>query len=72
VHNFDEPHRPRSLRLPAGVAVGFRKDMEQLVEETRPALTAALESEEYRTRRQVIEEPRVDIKVDYRTPLASV
>ncbi len=56
VHNFDEPHRPRSLRLPAGVAVRFRKDMERLVEELRPALTAALESEEYRTRRQVIEE----------------
>jgi lon-related putative ATP-dependent protease len=56
VHNFDAPHRPRSMRLPAGVAVGFRKDMERLVEELRPALTAALESEEYRTRRQVIEE----------------
>ncbi len=56
VHNFDEPHRPRSMRLPAGVAAGFRKDMERLVEELRPALTAALESEEYRTRRQVIEE----------------
>jgi lon-related putative ATP-dependent protease len=56
VHNFDEPHRPRSMRLPAGVAVQFRKDMERLVEELRPALTAALESEEYRTRRQVIEE----------------
>jgi lon-related putative ATP-dependent protease len=56
VHNFDEPHRPRSMRLPAGVAVRFRKDMERLVEELRPALTAALESEEYRTRRQVIEE----------------
>ncbi|MBI2964121.1 MAG: AAA family ATPase [Deltaproteobacteria bacterium] len=56
VHNFDEPHRPRSMRLPAGVAVRFRKDMERLVEELRPALSAALESEEYRTRRQVIEE----------------
>ncbi len=56
VHNFDESHRPRSMRLPAGVAVQFRKDMERLVEELRPALTAALESEEYRTRRQVIEE----------------
>jgi lon-related putative ATP-dependent protease len=56
VHNFEEPHRPRSMRLPAGVAVRFRKEMEQLVEELRPALSAALESEEYRTRRQVIEE----------------
>jgi lon-related putative ATP-dependent protease len=56
VHNFDEPHRPRSMRLPPGAAVRFRKDMERLVEELRPALTAALESEECRTRRQVIEE----------------
>jgi len=34
----------------------LRKDMEQLVEELRTAIPAAFESEDYRTRRQEIEE----------------
>jgi lon-related putative ATP-dependent protease len=56
VNNFDQPHRPRSLRLPPGKGVVFRQDMEHLVEELRTALQAAFESEEYQTRRQVVQE----------------
>lgn len=56
VNNFAEPHRPKALRLPAGQAQAFRKEMEHLVEELAAALPAAFEGEEYRTRRQVIEE----------------
>jgi lon-related putative ATP-dependent protease len=56
VYNFEEPHRPRFMSLPASTGGRFRQDMDGLVEELRPALTRALESEEYRTRRQVIEE----------------
>jgi lon-related putative ATP-dependent protease len=56
VHNFEQSHKPRALRLPSGKGVELRQDMEQLVEELRTALSAAFESEEYQTRRQVLEE----------------
>ena len=56
VNNFAEAHRPRALRLPAGRAPAFRKDMERLVEELRIAIPAAFEGDEYRNRRQAIEE----------------
>jgi lon-related putative ATP-dependent protease len=55
VNNFEEPHRSRALRLLPGKGVDLRQDMEDLVEELRNALSAAFESEEYQTRRQVIE-----------------
>jgi lon-related putative ATP-dependent protease len=56
VNNFEQSHKPQALRLPPGKGVEFRDDMEELVEELRTALSAAFESEEYQTRRQVIEE----------------
>ena len=56
VNNFEQPHKPRALSLPPGQGVVLRKDMEQLVEELRTAIPAAFESEDYRTRRQEIEE----------------
>ncbi|HUI41775.1 MAG TPA: AAA family ATPase [Terriglobia bacterium] len=56
VNNFAEPEKPRALRLPAGQGVVLRRDMERLVDELRSALPAAFESEDYRTRKQGIEE----------------
>lgn len=56
VYNFEHPERPRAIRLPAGMGLRLRQDMEQLVEELRPALSSAFESEEYQARRQAIEE----------------
>ncbi len=55
VHNFDEPHKPRALRLPNGRATKLRDDMAQLVDELRAAIPAAFESDDYRTRRELIE-----------------
>jgi len=56
VNNFDQPHRPRALQLPPGWGVTLRRDMEQLIEELRTALPSAFESEDYRTRKQEVEE----------------
>jgi lon-related putative ATP-dependent protease len=56
VYNFKERHKPRAISLPAGKGEALRKDMEGLVEELRSALSAAFESDEYRTRRQVLEQ----------------
>jgi lon-related putative ATP-dependent protease len=56
VNNFSESHKPRVLRLPAGTGVRLKRDIEQLMNDLRAAIPAAFESEEYRTRRQELEE----------------
>lgn len=56
VHDFAHPNRPRAIELPPGMGNRLRQDMEQLVEELRPALASAFEGEEYQARRRAIEE----------------
>ena len=56
VNNFEDPGKPSTLRLPAGRAAQLRADMEGLVEELRVAIPAAFDSDDYRTRKQVIEQ----------------
>jgi lon-related putative ATP-dependent protease len=56
INNFAEAGKPRALRLPAGGGVRLRQAMDQLVDELRTAIPAAFESENYRARRQEIEE----------------
>ena len=56
VNNFDDAHKPQNIRLPAGMGVEFRDDMEELIEELQTALSSAFESEEYQARRQSITE----------------
>ena len=56
VNNFEEPQKPRTLRLPPGKGPELQYDMEQLVEDVRRVLPSAFESEEYRQWRQALEE----------------
>ncbi len=56
VNNFADPHRPRRLVLPTGRAAALRDAMKHLVAELRVALPAAFEREDYRTRREVIDQ----------------
>ncbi len=56
VNNFEEPHKPRVLMLPAGLGTQLREDMRRLINELRVAIPAAFESEDYRTRRHLIDE----------------
>jgi lon-related putative ATP-dependent protease len=56
LNNFEQPHQPRCLKLPPGRGIGLRQDMTQLIEELRTAIPAMFESEDYRARRQAIEE----------------
>ena len=56
VHNFEQPHRPRAVSLPAGMGAKFRADMTRLVDDLRTAVVAALETDEYRHRHQQIDQ----------------
>jgi lon-related putative ATP-dependent protease len=56
VNNFEDPKRPKVLRLPAGRARAVEHDLNQLLEDAQTAIPAAFESDDYRTRRQAIEE----------------
>jgi lon-related putative ATP-dependent protease len=56
VNNFADPQQPHYLQLPAGRGAGFAATMKRLVEELRAALPAAFERDEYRARREVIDQ----------------
>jgi lon-related putative ATP-dependent protease len=55
VNNFDESRQPKAIELPAGRGRELAKDMNQLIDAARSAISAAFESEDYRTRRAAIE-----------------
>lgn len=56
IFNFEQPHKPRALRLPSGRAGQLRLDMEQLMEALYTVLPAAFTSDEYQNQRKTIEE----------------
>ncbi|MCG8594134.1 MAG: AAA family ATPase [Kiloniellales bacterium] len=56
VNNFREAHAPKAIELPPGRGMALKDDMARLVTDLHDVLVSAFESEEYRTRRQVIEE----------------
>ncbi len=56
VHNFAKPRRPQLLSLPAGSGRRLSGAMQHLVDGLGGVLRTALESEEYQTRRQLLEE----------------
>jgi len=55
IYNFDNPRRPRALRMPAGRAEPLAHDMDRLVQDLRAALQSAFESEDYRNRREALD-----------------
>lgn len=56
VNNFDDPQQPRRLQLPPGRAAALAAAMKGLVAELRAALPAAFERDEYRARREALEQ----------------
>lgn len=56
VHNFDQPHKPRAIQLPAGMGTRFHADMQHLVAELQATIPAVFEGEEYRRRLNQIDE----------------
>jgi lon-related putative ATP-dependent protease len=56
VNNFDSPEKPRILRLPPGRGVVLRDDVLHLLENLKSAIPSAFESENYRARKNAIEQ----------------
>ena len=56
VHNFEQNYKPNAIQLPSGQGIQFKEDMDRLIEDLQTALASAFESDEYRARRQVVEE----------------
>ncbi len=56
VYNFEQPHKPSALRLPAGRGSKLRDDMEQLIDDLGSAIPAAFETEEYHSRVEKLEQ----------------
>ena len=56
VNNFSTPDKPVAIEMPPGTAPDFHDAMHELVDDLKGALPAAFESEDYNTRRAVIDE----------------
>ena len=55
VTNFEQPHMPRALQIPAGQGLPLSHDMDRLVEELFAIIPGAFEGEEYHNQKRVIE-----------------
>lgn len=55
VNNFERPHKPLALELPAGRGRELCVDMQRLIEELRIAIPAIFDSDEYRSRGERID-----------------
>ena len=54
-YNFENPNRPRALRIPSGRARMLEKGMVGAIDELRTVLPQTFEGEDYQTRRRSIE-----------------
>ncbi|RMF05621.1 MAG: ATP-dependent protease, partial [Chloroflexi bacterium] len=56
VNNFENPQKPRALRLPAGQACVLQQTVETLIQELHTAIPATFDGDDYRTRKAALEE----------------
>jgi len=56
VFNFQDPQKPNAISMPHGMARKFEREMAERVAELETAVPNALETDEYRARRQEIED----------------
>ncbi len=60
VNNFVNPYEPKALKLPAGKAKIFQKDLKSLIDQVKRAVPAALQSEEFAARTNSITKRSVE------------
>ncbi|NOQ93119.1 MAG: AAA family ATPase [Methylophaga sp.] len=56
INNFSEPAKPHAVEFSAGKGEEFHQDMEQLIDELSVAIPAAFDGDEFRSKREEIEE----------------
>lgn len=66
VNNFNEPHKPIALQMPAGKGDIFKHDIEKFIEEARIVIPATFDGDEYRSKAEELEE---ELKDRHATPL---
>ncbi len=54
VNNFQNPYEPKALKLPAGKARIFQKDLKNLIDQVKRAVPTALQSEDFVARTNII------------------
>ncbi len=54
VMNFEQPNRPRAIRVPSGEARAFQHAVEKVIEDLRTAIPDAFEAEPYEERRRLL------------------
>src|SRR5260370_33544547 len=60
VNTFQNPYEPKALKLPAGKAKIFQKDLKNLIDQVKRAVPAALQSEEFVARTNSITKKSVE------------
>ncbi|MDO4161511.1 MAG: AAA family ATPase [Pseudomonadota bacterium] len=65
VYNFDEPYKPIAMSFPAGQAVEFAKDVDELLDELSDSLPEIIESEEYKAALGIIRQKYKAKKEEY-------
>ncbi len=55
IHNFEEPYRPKALRLPAGMGIRLAAELDNLIEQLNGMLPAMFEAGDYRDRQAAID-----------------
>lgn len=65
VYNFEEPHKPIAINFAAGTATDFSKDIDELIENLSSALPEVMDSEEYKTTLEIINQKYKSKKDDY-------
>jgi lon-related putative ATP-dependent protease len=55
VNDFDDPRRPRAMKLPPGRGTELARELAAAVSEIGPALRTAFDGEEYRDQKQALE-----------------
>ncbi len=56
INNFSDPAKPQAVPFQAGKGKEFQQDMEQLIDELSVAIPTAFDGDEYRSKREEIEE----------------
>ncbi|MBS0351245.1 MAG: AAA family ATPase, partial [Proteobacteria bacterium] len=56
IHNFSDPQKPLALELPPGMGPELQKDMNSLIEDLRTEIPAILDSVEFRSQIQKLED----------------